>query len=164
MKQSLFLFFIMISTGQVCAQSTNPEVLSTAGKTFQGNAIQLDWTIGDLAISSIQNSNYQITQGFHQPYYIVSKIHEFPLAIGQIKLFPNPTTDYLSLEFSFEEQSTFIIQLFDTSGKMIWVKTKKGKEIEDNISLRDLPNGSYFLSFIVDETLYSKTFKIQKIN
>ena len=150
--------------GQGFSQDVSPVILSTAGETFQGNAIQLDWTIGELAISSIQNAGYQITQGFHQPFYTVSSINELPSTIGQINLFPNPTADYLTMELSFDTYSTFLIQLFDTNGKLIWIKIKEGKEIKDNISLRGLPNGSYFLSFIIDENLYSKTFTIQKIN
>ena len=161
----LLLFLLLASwTNNVYSQSLSPEIVSTAGETFQGTSIQIDWTLGELAITTIQNSTLQITQGFHQPNYIVTNVDEHPQKIGQINVFPNPTSDWLEITISFNQMKEVCTRLFDIHGKLILEKENQGKFISESISLSELPNGNYFLNFLIDENQYSQTFKIQKIN
>jgi len=37
----------------------------------------------------------------------------------KLKVFPNPATDQLTLEFSLEQKSTVVIEIFDLSGRKI---------------------------------------------
>jgi len=161
----LLLFLLLASwTNNVYSQSLSPEIVSTAGETFQGTSIQIDWTLGELAITTIQNSTLQITQGFHQPNYIVTNVDELPQKIGEINVFPNPTSDWLEITFSFNQMKEVYTRLYDIHGKLILEKENNGKFISERISLSELPNGNYFLNFLIDGNQYSQTFKIQKIN
>ena len=67
------------------------EVLAVAGGSHPVAQIQLDWTLGELAIHPIPYVAGQLTQGFHQPVYGVSRTQELPAFIGRINVFPNPT-------------------------------------------------------------------------
>ena len=78
----LLLLFIFWMHG-LYSQSSSSEILSTAGETFQSTSMQIDWTLGELAIETIHHSNRQITQGFHQPNYIAPLLTLSPIVFLQ---------------------------------------------------------------------------------
>lgn len=164
MKRTLFLLFTAIWICNVNAQSSSPEIVSSAGETYQGSSMQIDWTLGELAITTIQNSSQQITQGFHQPYYTITSVSELPQEIGEIKVYPNPTSDRIEMKLNFDQSRTVNIQLIDLSGKLIWTGEQIGSQIEEMKNIENLTSGTYFLNFLIDGNKYSQTFKIQKIN
>jgi len=120
MRSRYFLLFTLMWIGHVHAQSSNPEVLSSAGDTFQGDNVRIEWTLGELAITTIQNPPQQITQGFHQPVYTITSVDELPEGIGQISVFPNPTSDVIE------------------------------QNLSDRTDISKLPSGNYFLNFFIN--------------
>lgn len=144
------------------SQSLSPKILSTAGDSFQGTSIQLDWTLGELAITNIANNSYQITQGFHQPYYIITSIDKLSEDFGEIKVYPNPTTNWIKLDASFEQICNVRLTICDIHGKTIWTKESRSQRITDKISLSSVPSGIYFLYIRGDNMKSIKTTKIQK--
>ena len=162
-RKLLFLLFAMwICSGN--AQSSDPEIVSSAGETFQGNSMQIGWTLGEVAIATIQNSSQQLTQGFHQPNYMITSVIELPAEIGQIHIFPNPTSDIIKMELNFDQIREVKIQLIDLNGRLIWTREQIGSQIEQVKDLTNLSDGNYFLNFLIDGNKYSQTFKIQKLN
>jgi len=145
------------------AQGSNPEIVSSAGETFQGNNMQIDWTLGELAITTIQNSSQQVTQGFHQPNYTITSIDELPQKIGEIKVYPNPTSDRIEMKLNFDQNRNIKIQLKDFNGRLIWSTEINVSQIEHVENISNLPNGNYFLTFLIDNNKSFQTFKIQKL-
>lgn len=164
MKKSIPLFLFAIWVSNVSAQTSSPEIVSSAGETFQGSSTQIDWTLGELAITTIQNASQQITQGFHQPNYTITSVDKLPQEIGEIKIYPNPTSDRIEMKLNFVQRIYVKIQLIDLSGKLIWSEEKTGSQIEQVIDIVNLSNGNYFLNLLIDDNQFSQTFKIQKIN
>lgn len=164
MKRVLLIVFCTICIGKTHAQSSSPEIVSSAGETFQGNAIQIDWTLGELAITNIQNSSQRVTQGFHQSSYTITSVRELPKEVGQIRVYPIPTSDWIEMELNFDQKRNIAIQLIDSNGRLIWNKEENGVQIKRAEKIENLANGIYFLNFLIDESRYSQTFKIQKIN
>ncbi len=164
MKRTFFLLLFAMWICNINAQSSNPEVVSSAGETYQGNSMQIDWTLGELAITSIQNSSQQITQGFHQTNYTITSVNELPQKIGKITVFPNPTSDKIEIQLNFAQAKDVKIQLVDLNGRLIWSTEQNGSQIEQIKDLTNLSNGSYFLNFLIEDSQYSQTFKIQKLN
>ena len=163
MRKIVQTIFLVIWISHGFAQNPSPEIISSSGETFINN-VQLDWTLGESAITTIQNSSLQLTQGFHQPSFTITNLNELPKEIGEIKVFPNPTSDRIEMEFFFEENRKIKIQLINANSKLIWSTEINGSRIEQVKDIANLPNGNYFLNCLIDENQYSKTFKIQKIN
>ncbi len=163
MKKTLLFFLVLLWLGNVHAQSSSPEIVASAGASFQGNNYQINWTLGELAITTISNSNQQITQGFHQAEYSITSIAEMPADFGEIQVFPNPTVDHLQMKLQLEQNREVIIQLFDTTGKLLWTKESHGQKIEETADMSNLPNGTYYLLFKMVDRNHSPTFKILKI-
>ena len=161
----IFLFgFILFCISEVNAQNVSPEIISSAGETFQGNTMQIDWTLGEVSITTIQDANQQITQGFHQPNYMITGIEKLQEDIGEIKIFPNPTSDWLEMNLNLKQSSKVEIQFFDFKGKLIWSENIQGQQISIQKNISDLPSGNYFLNFQIEGSKSLPTFKIQKIN
>ncbi len=163
MKSRFLLLFATLWIGHIHAQSSSPEVVSSAGDTFQGDNIRIEWTLGELAITTIQNPPQQITQGFHQPVYTITSIDELPEDIGEISVFPNPTSDIMEMRLNFNQYQKVQIRLTDTQGRVLITKEISGQNLSDRTDIRELPRGSYFLIFFINNQ-YTQTFKIQKLN
>jgi len=163
-KIILFLLIMFIGIDNVIAQSSNPQIVASAGETFQGNFLQIDWSLGELAITTIQNSSQQLTQGFHQPNFAVTSIDELSQKIGQIQIFPNPASSIIEMNANFDQSRNVIIQLTNLNGRLLWMTKSNGDQIKQVRDITNLPSGTYFLKFLIDENEHSQTFKIQKIN
>lgn len=144
-------------TGQI----NGPEILSSAGESFQSTTMQLDWTIGEISVNSYSGTNTMLTEGFHQPTYVYTKTIELPTEIGKITILPNPVSDKVQISMNFEQHRVIDIQLIDEQGKSIWTKQVNGKNFIETKDLSQLTNGVYFLNLLIDQAKYSQTYKIQ---
>lgn len=75
-------------------------------------------------------------------------------------VYPNPTTNFLKLEFQLEKKSKVSIQLISLDGKIIQQvenKTMSGGKYSNTLSLAHLSVGSYSLVFKIDNTVHTQT-------
>ncbi|NOY50171.1 MAG: T9SS type A sorting domain-containing protein [Chlorobi bacterium] len=157
---NIFLFIIIGYT--LSAQVLNPEIVSTAGETFQESSIQIQWTLGELAVTKIENPNVQITQGFNQPFYITTEVNNLPENIGRIKFYPNPTNNYINIKIDYNLSRKTQIFFYDIQGKLIQSLESNGKQISEKIEIINQAKGIYILKVSIDNEKYSKTYKLIK--
>jgi hypothetical protein len=67
MKQSILLTLALICSACVSAQSLTPTVIATAGFGYASPELQVDMTVGETFITTLQTPDVILTQGFHQP-------------------------------------------------------------------------------------------------
>jgi len=70
-----------------------------------------------------------------------SQLHDFPIAQNQTKVYPNPTTDNIVVEFSMKLDRKFY--LYDVNGTLL--KTDIFNQQINVLFMDDLPSGIYFL-------------------
>lgn len=87
-------------------------------------------------------------------YEYVAPLNAADFDRTNFKIYPNPTADFVVIE-NFNEINK--IQIIDSMGKII----KDFKPTSNSISLRDLPNGIYFVS--CSSALYRTTYKVIKM-
>jgi hypothetical protein len=148
----------------IYAQKMSPQVISSAGSQHVLNSISIEWTLGEVAITTLQGSNTIITQGFHQPRYIVTNISETPSKAALISVYPNPVSNLLKMDLIFDHEKNIYVRLMDSNGKLIWNKEYTGQQITESLSLKNYPSGNYILNFSIEGEQSKQTFKIQKIN
>ena len=146
------------------AQKISPQVISSAGNQHVINSISFEWTLGEVAVTTLQGSNNAITQGFHQPKYVVTNIGEPLSGTEKINVYPNPTSDLIQIEIMLNNNRVIYARITDINGKLVWDNEYKGKQVTESISLKNYPNGNYFLNLSFDNGNSKQTFKIQKIN
>ncbi|MCB0792095.1 MAG: hemagglutinin protein [Flavobacteriales bacterium] len=57
---------LLISAGILNAQSLSPTVIAAAGGSGTTGGVTLDWTVGEVAVATLDNGTNILTQGFHQ--------------------------------------------------------------------------------------------------
>jgi hypothetical protein len=67
MKQTILLFMTLLASFVLSAQSLTPTVIATAGFGYASPELQVDITIGETFITTLQTPDVILTQGFHQP-------------------------------------------------------------------------------------------------
>lgn len=78
-------------------------------------------------------------------------------------IYPNPASDVLFVEWVNEIDETNLIQIFDSSGKLVFAKqiAKKIGTREQEISLASFEKGLYYLSLSQHDGLLTKRFIVQ---
>jgi hypothetical protein len=156
MKKQLFLlllFCFLISK----VHSQNSVIV--AGGDAIGTGGKVSYSIGQIAYTYASGTNGSVNQGVQQPFEISTLgIDDFPNITLEMTVYPNPTTNFVSLKIS-ELSNNLSFQLFDISGKLI--SNKKISDLETQISFDNL-NAAIYLIQIIDNNKTIKTFKIIK--
>lgn len=152
MKKTVFVFLTAFLFIKCRTQSIEPHIVNATGGYFQSGYHYMEWNVGEAALigqfSSTDNSII-ITNGFIQPYILkpaANNINNF-FADDEIKVFPNPASKYVEINFFTRQQGKLKFKLFDASGR----KTYSGELISfgvdliERIPLSHLAGGVYTL-------------------
>lgn len=164
MKKLLLIAAGVFITLNGFGQSIAPEVISSAGSHDTGGSVKLDWTMGEMATTTLTGGSNSLTQGFHQPYFVITsiKVQEEPKFI--LKAFPNPTSSLLNIKTQLPANSGCEVRLINSIGEVL---DKKIVSLQNENILMDLspyPAGSYFIYILHPESEQDSIYKIQKIN
>ena len=149
LTSSFILFGIFLIQAQ--------EVVSSGGEYFENTNISISWTLGEPVTETISDENNILTQGFQQSKLSTSEIFSLNSDIFDIKLFPNPTKDFINLITEKYKNLSFCIS--DSNGKLL----SEGKIISENteIPVSNFPAAIYFLK-ISNNNQIIKIFQIVK--
>ncbi|NOR75052.1 MAG: T9SS type A sorting domain-containing protein, partial [Draconibacterium sp.] len=121
---------------------TAQTVISANGGTETAAGTQVSWTIGEPITATISDGTTTLTQGFHQSNLTVTAINNIQIAGVEIKVYPNPTSDFVTVHFSkVMERPTYF--LFDLLGGIIEQKNIESTDVK--IDMTRFAEGSYIL-------------------
>jgi hypothetical protein len=149
-------FTFLLGIGMVAAQESP---VATGGDA-SGAGGSSSYSVGQIVYTTNAGSNGSVAQGVQQPYEIsVTTGIDVKTIQLEMLVYPNPTTDYLTLKIENIEVSTLNFQLYDVQGKII-----ENNQILDNtttIKMLQQSKGIYFLK-VANNNVVIKTFKIIK--
>ncbi|QGY46526.1 T9SS type A sorting domain-containing protein [Maribellus comscasis] len=134
------------------------EVVASAGETQQAGSIELSWTLGESVIETF-TSGAILTQGFHQSKLLVTAIDEPSLLVSELKVYPNPASEFVMIHFNSEIKDKQY-SLFDMTGKMLLLNSIS--ETDSRIDVSSLASGTYLLRISAKKTNNIQSFKIVK--
>jgi|APHig6443717817_1056837.scaffolds.fasta_scaffold19272_3 hypothetical protein len=155
----VFLFIVRLTSLQ--AQETIP----ASGGNATGSGGSVSYTVGQVVYTTNVGADGSVAQGVQQPYEIsvVTGVDQFKNVTLTCRAYPNPTTDFLTLEIVGEMPEHFSASLYDLNGKLLqWLKVI-GRET--TIPMETLAPATYFLKIEAKTNSTSnnlKTFKIIK--
>jgi len=143
----LFIVCPVLSYGQLTIQNN---LLATAGEVQSNGTIQVDYSLGEVFTSIVDDGIHFLTQGFQQAprrrkisatadvdvFISVNEIGEEAL-----KIYPNPTFDFLTIET--ESHENIHVELIDMSGRI--VHDFFLNQATTKIDLRSYEDGTYQL-------------------
>jgi len=157
MKRTFTLAIVFFSLFRCSAQSIAPSVLNTGGGSFQSGYYQFEWSIGELALvgeMSGSNNSLVITNGFIQPFIQYPATNNTNNIFGndEIKVFPNPASSYVEINFFTKQKGRITLSFYDGLGKKIFTVTDwyYGVGLIKRIPVSQLPNEVYMLHVDLD--------------
>lgn len=145
-------------------QSVMPDVVASAGDFFSNSQGMIQWTIGEPMSETYANANNFLTQGFHQtgidPVGIEQQV------IGNLSLFPNPSSDQVTLQFDAESSGTYTVEIYNALGQQLssrQLNIMPGGYRHD-ITVRDYTDGIYFVTVRKVGTDATASFRVNKVS
>lgn len=110
------------------------------------------------------NANNFLTQGFHQTFIDPSGINE--QVIGNLSLFPNPSSDQVTLQFDAESNGLYIVEIYNALGQQLSSRQLNvvAGGYRHEIAVRDYTDGIYFVTVRKVGTNASTSFRVNKVS
>ncbi|HJW27899.1 MAG TPA: T9SS type A sorting domain-containing protein, partial [Saprospiraceae bacterium] len=156
MMRATFLF-IVLSAGWsaiLSAQNLSPTVLAPAGSAERNDQLQLEWTLGEIAVDASAIQNHLFTEGFHQPYLTVEPATASTTApdpeeqakwMANVTVAPNPVNSTLTVQFKELPQGSYQLSLTSPEGKLLLNETMSAGEQHEELNLARFESGMYYL-------------------
>lgn len=153
--KKLIIISILSLTGVQAQQSIN-----SSGGNGSGTGGSFSYTVGQIDYVAATGTNGSISHGVQQPFeFFTLGTNDYPTILLQAVVYPNPTTENVSLVVSNYSLENLKFELYDISGKIILNQKITTSEIL--ISMGNLSTGSYFIA-VNENNKKLKTFKIIK--
>lgn len=138
------------------------EVVASSGGTGTVGDLQIDYTIGEVAVDALVFGNLSITQGFHQPE-LFPKPPQGANPVLDFLIYPNPalTTVRISFDLLYPAKVTYMIT--NTAGQVILQDSKEygAGKIVIPTSVEKLASGIYNLIFKVGGHMFTEKLIVQ---
>ena len=151
------LSFLLLGLG-LTAQAQ--QATTATGGDASGSGGTTAYSVGQIVYTTNTGTTGSVAQGVQQTYEISIVVGVEDNSINlELTAYPNPTTNYLTLNVGKAELSTLNFQLYDISGKLI--ESRKIISSTETIGMANLPSATYFLK-VSNNNNEVKTFKIIK--
>ena len=159
-KTLFFLAFLLsfLLSFSMNAQ-TSHQVLSATGGDASGSGGSVAYSVGQIVYTTSTGTSGSVAQGVEQAYEISSVgIKETALNIS-LSIFPNPTSDYLTLKVEDYNNEALSYHLLDEQGKLVLNEQITNQVTQ--VAMSNLARGAYFIN-VLQENKKIQTFKIIK--
>lgn len=142
MKTTFFLVLLLFTGFGLNAQTVINSAGSTNGSIY--------YSIGEIAITTISNNDYYLTQGYLQPLDVITSREQETVDNDIIEIFPNPAINIITIKTVWKYSK---IRIFNLIGVLQLTENFSDSQID----ISKLPVGFYLLE------LYSDEHKTKKI-
>jgi hypothetical protein len=124
------------------------ESVNATGGNASGSGGSVSYSVGQVTYQIHPGTNGSVAEGVQQPYEIsvLTAIEEAKDINLSVRVYPNPTADYLTLEVKEFELSNLHFQLYDINGKLL--QNNKITGHQTSILMNNLMPASYFVKVI----------------
>ncbi len=161
MKKTKRIFSLLIFSFWGLTGLQAQESINTTGGNATGSGGSVSYSVGQIVYQTYTGANGSVAEGVQQPYEIsvITGINEAKGINLSVTAYPNPTTDFLTLEVKDFEFSGLHFQLYDMHGRLL--QSQKITESRSGINMIDLVPATYFIK-VIKNNKEVKTFKIVK--
>lgn len=157
-KQLKLCALLLLGLGLTSLQAQ--ESINATGGKASGNGGSSTYSVGQVTYNTYSGTNGTVSEGVQHPFEISVitgvEITEIDL---KMSVYPNPTTDYLTLKAELSKLEDISYYLFDVSGKLL--ESKKIINDETRIEMHSYAHATYYVK-IVSNNKEIKVFKVIK--
>ncbi|HSH67963.1 MAG TPA: T9SS type A sorting domain-containing protein [Bacteroidia bacterium] len=161
MKSKKIKFCALLVLGFGLSTAEAQEASTASGGDASGSGGSVSYSVGQLVYTAHSGTNGSVAEGVQQPFEIsvVTSLNDEQNKNLSLFVYPNPTTESVTLKVNDIDKNELVYQLFDMNGKEI--KSEKINTSETNISMKNVPSAVYFIKVITNNKVI-KMFKIIK--
>jgi Secretion system C-terminal sorting domain len=159
MKRSILILiavFIALSSGAQVKQ----EVIASAGGYNVSGGVSISWTLGETVIPTFQNGNLILTHGF-QSQLIVTAVEENLDVLVNIKVFPNPASEIVNIQFDTPVDGEIVVYLLDSQGRLVKRDLIEPAMAQKQLNLQDMAAGIYYIKLVKGKLV--NVYKVVKL-
>lgn len=162
MKRILLFVFVCLLNGYAFGQSVSSYVIAAAGEHSETSDISVSWTLGEIAVETLESSSIILTQGFQQGYYEITSVDGPVMSNLDLKVYPNPATDHIYISLKSDEVKSALIEIYNIDGKL--VLNEKWEYIDGpyKIDINGFGSSQYILRISDSSGKLLQTYKIIK--
>ncbi len=165
MKKVIVLFSMALFSFSMWGQSLSPTVVASAGDYFDNGTVSISFTVGEVAVTTLEAGDVILTQGFQQPFELdVTAVDDQEIS-WSVKTYPNPVKENLHVKFTLEKPDDFTVVVMDLTGKKVFIKKYtqvRSGEVKD-IDFQNFAPGIYLISLTSEDKSVRKIYKVQKV-
>ena len=156
-NNSLFFLAFLLSFSMIA--QTSHQVLSATGGDASGSGGSVAYSVGQIVYTTSTGTTGSVAQGVEQAYEISSVgIKETALNIS-LSVFPNPTSDFLTLKVEDYNNEALNYTLLDEQGRLVFNEQITTQDTQ--VAMSTLARGAYFIN-VLQANKKIQTFKIIK--
>lgn len=168
----IFIFLFVLTFFPVFSQTLSPVVIASGGGEGNVAGTKFYYTVGETVITTVSNPTNSLTQGFHQPSYIISGLLDTERDLkGSFSVYPSPAIETIWYGFEFPKQGTVKVFLTDAIGRLVATLLTESNYVSgktvNSFNCKDYAAGNYYVTAHFTTTSGEKnqlTKKIQIIN
>ena len=153
------LYFLAFFLSFSAKAQTSHQVLSATGGDASGSGGSVAYSVGQIVYTTSTGTSGSVAQGVEQAYEISSVgIKETALNIS-LSIFPNPTSDYLTIKVEDYNNEALSYNLINEQGKLVMNEQITNQDTQ--VAMSSLARGAYFIN-VLQANKKIQTFKIIK--
>jgi len=159
MKNIIIILSFLLSLNLSAQTAVKKSNISSGGGIVTNGTTKIIYTLGETDLQETGNGTIHISEGFINPGLTASLGIENYTSLNNVKIFPNPASDFINIRFP--EPGNSEILLSDINGKQIAYFSDKNVNLQ-KINIQNLPKGSYLLIIKNSKLMQVKIFKLIK--
>ncbi len=133
------------------------QVVASGGSDHQNSTTAIAYTIGEAVIATATAGDHTLTQGFHQPWALVTAVDENTHATANILVYPNPVRHTLHIATD-ELRDLERFTLHDAAGRLVTDGRLNGTLTE--LDMGSFASGMYVLRVMDRSVNTLRSFQI----
>ena len=150
--------------GFIKAQSLEPQSLNSAGTKMTQSNGSLSFTVGELVVTTQTDSQgNSLGGGFTTGATLTTvSVQEPDVRILKVNVYPNPTSDLVTVSIQQNNLSQLVLEIIDINGKVLSSEKYVGINNSIGINTASWISGSYFLKLKTTQNQLLGSYKIVK--
>ena len=141
----ILLCFPLLTLAQSSPNLLRSTISNSGSSTQTQDNYVVQQSVGQISPLGLKETNeHTVRQGFIQPAQLKRMLSASNAADLLVSVYPNPTTDKITIAFEELVTGKVILSIYDQMGKLVMEENKEGQS-ELSYSLTNLSAGNYFV-------------------
>lgn len=162
MKQTITIILILCLGISFKVYSLSPQLIASMDVFIYNDTGSPGWTSGETFASTHPSDDIFSDQAFVQPDMTVVSSERSGLPGFQVKVYPNPATDFIRVEWETDKQTEVHVELYDLVGRRVTQRRSDNQVNHIRIDMEPFQKSAYLLKIYTNDGEYSRTFRIVK--